>query len=364
MLHFCKIPAVSEQADERPCYGPAPVALVPSHGDATSSGVQKGRSAPSRRSLLTDRQFLNEYKALRGIASYPASAASDVSSTVSVSKGYEPSDPLPSYLTKTPRHWRDAPDETQGFFAFEALQELGTVTAFTAWCSTEIDAKARVTGKPLAWLRKRLKEALDDELGPVEWFANLEEEHRDGKLRLHFHGAGAFGSLTRHRRKGIRKAMRRALGAWEGPAALYQVKLRIARDAGWVSYCTKRSWLALPGIRLLVAGARPGSMFRLSFEGDVFTMTNGVRARAKKLHQQAREIVIEARGRAKAPTGPFTAPELETHVPDSPRLPRGALPAFGEPAGLAPDASAQVSIPETHAQRRPMTAARSRDPPP
>ncbi len=38
--------------------------------------------------------------------------------------------------------------------------------------------------------------------------------------------------------------MRRALGAWEGPAARYQVKLKIARDAGWASYCTKRSWLA------------------------------------------------------------------------------------------------------------------------
>ncbi|GJD31904.1 hypothetical protein PMNALOAF_3168 [Methylobacterium adhaesivum] len=353
-----KLPLDAAHAEARPCCAPVPVSCADTPaGENAPAGVQKRRSAKRRVSPLADRQFLNEFKALSGVANYHAPAASDVPAIVSMGMGYAPSDPLPSYLTKTPRHWRDATDEVQGFFAFQALTGAGPVVGFTVWCSPEIDAKARATGKPLPWLHKRLKEALDDELGPVQWMASLEEEKTaDGTLLLHVHGAGAFGNLTRSRRRGIRKAMRSALGSWDGRASRYQCKLKIARDDGWASYMTKRCWLALPGVRKRFACDRPGSQWRLSFDGPAFTMTNSVRARAKELHQQAREIVIEARGLAKASAGTQSAPETETPAPEFPRLPRGALAAQEEPEGLAPAPRACTWEPET-------IRSRSRDPP-
>lgn len=364
-------PLDTAQAEARPCCAPALVSLAnaPTGGSAQANDtaaptdVQKRLRRTTRVSPLADRQFLNEFKSLSGIASYHAPALSDVAPIVSMGMGYEPSSPLPSHLTKTPRHWRDATDETQGFFAFQALAEAGPVVAFTAWCSPDIDAKARATGKPLPWLRKRLKEKLDAALGPVEWEAALEEgKTKEGKLLLHVHGAGAFGDLTRSRRDKIREAIRGALGEWEGPGARYQTDLKIARDAGWATYVTKRCWLARPYIRERFASAGPRSPWRLSFDGPALTVTNGVRARAKELHRQARELVMEARERAKVPAELPVASESETPVSEAHRPTRGALAAHGEPAGLALAARACASEPET-IRSRPMTAARPRDPP-
>lgn len=359
-----KLPLDTAQAEARPCCAPALVSLANAPaGGSVQADVQKRPRRITRVSPLADRQFVNEFKALTGIASYHASAVLGVPGIVSMAMGSEPSDPLPSFMTKKPRHWRDATDETQGFFAFQALAEAGPVVAFTAWCSPKIDAKARATGKPLLWLHKRLKEALDGALGPVEWVAALEEEKtKDGKLLLHVHGAGAFGDLTRSRRDEIAKAMRRALGEWKGPGARHQIKLKIARDAGWASYITKRCWLARPYIRERFACAGPRSPWRLSFDGPVLTMTNGVRARAKELHRQARELVMEARERSKAPAEPLAASEPETPAFEVPRPTHGALAAHVEPAGLASASRACTSAPKT-IRSRPMPVARSRDPP-
>lgn len=334
------------QAEARPCCAPALVSLANAPASGVSSDVQKRLRRTTRVGPLADRQFLNEFKALSGLASYHVPALSGVTPIVSMGMGSEPSDPLPSHLTKKPRHWRDATDETQGFFAFQALAEACPVVAFTVWCSPEIDAKARATGTPLPWLRKRLKEKLDAAFGPVEWVAALEEEKtKDGKLLLHVHGAGAFGDLTRSRHAKIAEAMRRALGEWEGPGARYQIELKIARDAGWASYITKRCWLARPYIRERFACAGPRSPWRLSFDGPAFTMTNGVRARAKELHQQARELVMEARERAKGQTGLLASP--------SPRCPSLSL-SGGRPRRSPLMESQPVShLPDRHAIRRP-----------
>lgn len=353
------------QAEARPCCAPAPFSLVDAAAD-----VQKRRRGKSRVSALADRQFLSEFKALNGIAQFAAPAQQGVRSTVS--KALSPSASLPSFIIKDPRHWRDATDEIKAHFAFNALRESGPITGFTAWLSVEIDAKARTAGAPLPWIHKRLRETLNKILGPSEWFASLEEGrrvsprlHLDGKPRLHVHGVGAFGLLTRARRKDIRKALRIALGAWEGPAARFQIKFENVPDAGWASYITKCCWLARPGIRAILRGARPGSPWRLSFDGPVLTMTNGIRPRAKELHEDARRIVLEARQRAKAIPSSRTAPET----------PGAACESVGEavqPTPKRPSAQCRsVAInlldgpvlPVLGDRAQPITATRSRDPP-
>lgn len=358
------------QDDTREPHAPVPRARAdapvndntpaPANDNAAPAGVQKRARGTSRISAQADRQFLREFKALTDPGVYVGSAPSTVPTIVSVFKGYGLSDPLP-VMTKTPRHWRDATDEIQAHFALEALRERGPAVTFTVWCSDEISDRAYATGAPLPWLRKRLKKALDDALGPVEWMASLEEERRDGKLRLHIHGTGAFGDLTRSRRKGIRKAMRRALGAWEGPAAQYQVKLKIMRDAGWASYVTKRCWLARPGIRALFACAGPRSPWCLSFDGPVLTMTNGARARAQELHREARRIVLEARDAAKKPASAGTAPAPPPAACES----RGASfeAVVARTRTTSSRSHASVSTPETPASFTPTTTSRSRDPP-
>lgn len=279
------------QADAHPCGGSA-------------LDAQKKRAKPRRISLLADRHFLLEYKALNSIKKGISPVQSGVSAIVGVLKGDEPSGPLPAFMTKAPSPWRYLTDEVQGHFAFEALQALGPVVAFTAWCSTEISERAYATGKPLLWLRKRVVEALGAAFGPVALLATIEEEWKDGKLRLHLHGALGLACTSRRSLVRLRQALRRAMGPWTGPAAKFQIKFRLDVDCGWASYCTKRSWLALPGIRDRFACARPGSPWRLSFDGPTLTMTNGIRALAKELHQKAREAVQEARQRAPAPAEP------------------------------------------------------------
>lgn len=362
----------SAQAEARPCCGSAPLsrANAPVNDNATPDDVQKRTRGSSRVSPSADKLFLNEHKALSGILRFDAPAQSAVPAIVSVSEGYDLSAslyPLP-HTTKTPRHWRDATDEIQAHFALEALRESGPVIAFTAWCSAEIDAKARATGAPLPWLRNRLRKALGNTLGAVEWLVAVEEEKAaDGKLLLHLHGAGAFGDLTRSRRKEIRRAFQRALGAWEGPAARYQIKLGIARDTGWAGYCTKRAWLAQPGIRAFFTrhGARPGSQWCISFNGPVLTMTNGIRARAKELHQEARRIVLEARQRAKAIPSSRTAREApgaacefvsETVKPTSKR-------ASAQCRFVANNLLDGPALRLVSERPRPIKTARSRDPP-
>ncbi|GJD62130.1 hypothetical protein [Methylobacterium frigidaeris] len=206
----------------------------------------------------------------------------------------------------------------QGHFAFEALEALGPVVGFTAWCSAEISAKAYASGNPLPWLRKRIADALS-KIGGVEFIAVLEEEWSSAKgtYRLHLHGIlGIDGSKRRLLAK-VRKALRRAMGSWNGEARKHQIRFSHDLDCGWASYCTKRTWLALPGIRRLFASAPMHSSFRLSFDGPVMTMTNGVRELAKELHQEARRAVQEARKRPIAVELPQTTPEAAAPVSES-----------------------------------------------
>ncbi len=318
----------------------AAVSPIPSEAgndNDAGPGVKKKRSASGRVSLLGDRAFLNDYKALTGISEGIAPVQAGVSSIVGMGRGSTPTDPLPSFMTKAPRPWASATDETKAHFALEALLTRGPVVAFTAWTSQEISDRAYATDKPLPWLRKRVADALGAAFGPVEWFANLEEEwtYSDGhrKLRLHLHGALSLENPSRRRLALLRKVLRHAMGLWDESALKFQIKLKLDLDAGWASYSTKRSWLALAGIRARFACDRSGSPWRLSFDGPVLTMTNGIRAEAQALHQKARKIVREARQRAATLEAPETAPAL----PEPPCEP-AAIP---EPASGA-DAAAEA----------------------
>lgn len=291
-------------------------ASAAANDNAAPTCAQKKRNAARRVSRLADLCFLNEYKSLTELSPGFRPFQPSVSAIVSVSKGVStstptsPSDPLPFFITKTPSPWRYATDEAQGHFAFEALQTLGPVVGFTAWCSSRVSGRAYATGKPLPWLRKRLVEATGAVLGPVEMLVTIEEERgADGTLRLHLHGALSLENVSRRRLARVRQALRRALGTWDGEAAKRQVRFSLDPDCGWASYCTKRAWLATPGIRARFACAQPGSPWRISFDGPVLSMTNRIRAIAKELHERAREAVCEARQRAAAAERPETAPE-------------------------------------------------------
>lgn len=311
----------------------SPIPSEAGNDNDAGPGVKKKRSASGRVSLLGDRAFLNDYKALTGISEGIAPVQAGVSPIVGMGRSSTPTDPLPSFITKAPRPWASATDETKVQFALEALRARGPVVAFTAWTSQEISDRAYATGKPLLWLRKRVADALDAAFGSVEWFACIEEErtYRDGprKLRLHLHGALILENPSRRRLAVLRKVLRHAMGPWAQTALRSQVKLNFKIDAGWASYCTKRSWLAMPGVRARFACDRPGSPWRLSFDGSVLTMTNGIRAVAQALHQKAREIVQEARQRAATLGTPETAPAL----PEPTREPAGIPePASGSDA--------------------------------
>lgn len=341
----------------------------PANDNAAPTGAQKKRNAARRVSRLADLCFLNGYKALTGLAPGFSPFPTSVSAIVSMSKGVStstptsPSDPLPFFITKTPSPWRYATDEVQGHFAFEALQTLGPVVGFTAWCSSEISGRAYATGKPLPWLRKRLVEALGAVLGPFEMLVTIEEERgADSTLRLHLHGALGLESVSRRRLARVQQALRRALGSWDGEAAKRQVRFSLDPDAGWASYCTKRAWLATPGIRKRFACAQPGSPWRISFDGPVLSMTNRVRAIAKELHEKAREAVCEARQQAAAAEQPETATEPATaaHEPlrPAPAVRRRIVP-WGRPSG-----SRNPSPSRRGGRFHPEVDARSRGPPP
>ncbi|GEL39919.1 hypothetical protein MEX01_05100 [Methylorubrum extorquens] len=329
----------------------SPVPSEPGNDNDAGPGVKKRRSASGRVSLLGDRAFLNDYKALTGISEGIAPVQAGVSSIVGMGRGSAPTDPLPSFMTKAPRPWASATDETKAHFALEALRARGPVVAFTAWTSEEICDRA-YERKPLPWLRKRVAEALDAAFGTVELFETIEEEatDRDGarKRRLHLHGALNLENPSRRRLALLRKVLRHAMGPWDDKALKSQVKLKLDPNAGWASYCTKRSWLALPGIRARFACDRPGSPWRLSFDGPVLTMTNGIRAEAQELHQKARKIVREARQRAATLEAPETAPVL----PEPPCEP-AAIP---EPASEADAADRAEPAPAGDATTRPWTA--------
>ncbi|MEZ0253481.1 MAG: hypothetical protein ACAH20_21410 [Methylobacteriaceae bacterium] len=358
---------------------PRVVALSPMPSEAGNDndagpGVKKKRSASGRVSLLGDRAFLNDYKALTGISEGIAPVQAGVSSIVGMGRGSTPTDPLPAFMTKAPRPWASATDETKAHFALEALQARGPVLAFTAWTSQEISDRAYATGKPLPWLRKRVAEALGAAFGPVELFETIEEEatDRDGtrKRRLHLHAALSLENPSRRRLALLRKVLRHAMGSWDDNALKSQVKLKLDPDAGWASYCTKRSWLAMPGIRARFACDRPGSPWRLSFDGPVLTMTNGIRAEAQALHQKARKIVQEARQRAATLEAPETAPVLPELPCEPAAIPEPASGAEADPEArpaqaehLAELACIDPALPALDGPFRIPATARSRGPP-
>lgn len=339
---------------------------------ASASCAQKKRRAPRRVSLLADRQFLNEFRALTGIATGIAPVQASVSPIV-VGSSPTPTDPLPFYVTKTPSPWRYTTDEVQAHFALEALRARGPVIGFTAWCSTEISGRAYETGKPLSWLRKRIAEALGDAVGPTEWLVAIEEERKAGAMRLHVHGALGLTGTGRRCLARVRRALRRALGGWTGEAAKRQVRFSIEPDSGWAAYISKRSWLALPGIRDRFACDRPGSQWRLSFDGPTLSMTNGIRDQAKRLHQSAREAVQEARQRAAVAEAPQTARTLAEPACESPEAPeqypgagthRGSIPMFALALDSASDAKVYIDLDaDVAGQSQPSAQARSRGPP-
>ena len=262
-----------------------------------ASGDKKGSG---RRCLyqMASGRFLLDYKALKGIPAGRGRGRIGVPivSTVSTDTGEGSSDSknVSKLVRRSSSLWRDASDELQGHFAHEAIASLGPVVAFTAWCNDEIDAKARASGKPLGYIRKRLHDGLQAVLKrPPAFVLCIEEEFDVIRQKFRFHVHGEI-QVDRTQRKSVREALRAACGPWEGTARCRQIRMRRNPDAGWISYCTKRTWLATPGIRQIMKGYKPSRNYCLSFEGPVLTMTNTVRTVAKDCHEQAQKLLRPA----------------------------------------------------------------------
>ena len=113
-------------------------------------------------------------------------------------------------------------------------------------------------------------------------------------FRLHVHGLLQLDPRLKTR-KLARKALRSALGTWEGKGKNRQIWLRRDPDCGWPAYFTKRCFLATARMRARMRGFGADHRWVTTFDGPVLTMTNEVRAAARELHAEARQLVINVR---------------------------------------------------------------------
>src|SRR3954468_24552843 len=194
-------------------------------------GARASHKKPKTRpgtSEITEAAFLLEHKARKGL---PLGRANGRSRAIMVSvrreEGLEAPTPAPedpeleadtSLLTRAPAEWSRASDDVKAHFAFEAMNRAGPVLDFTAWLSDEVNALAYTKGKPLLWLRELITLRLRQAFKRRGAFVLVIEEEFNivtRTFRLHVHGLLQLDPRLKTR-KLARKALRSALGTWEG----------------------------------------------------------------------------------------------------------------------------------------------------
>jgi hypothetical protein len=234
------------------------------------------------------------------------------------------------------------------------MNRAGPVLDFTAWLSDEVNTLAYAKGKPLPWVRERVKLRLQEAFGrDVPVVFAIEEEFNTGTRTFHLHLHGILQLDPRRRtRKLAREALRKALGTWEGKAKNRQIWLRRDPDCGWPAYFTKRCFLATARMRARMRGFGADHRWVTTFDGPVLTMTNDVRSEARELHAEARQLVMNARRGISSPASKKRPAALPVRAANG----QGLLPELKPRAALLSASMLSSKLPMGEAACQPRSA--------
>jgi hypothetical protein len=194
-----------------------------------------------------------------------------------------------------PKHWRDIDEAVRGIFYSIAIRGRGEFYALTLRLSLGAESLIRAQGKhALSCLHRRVVRQLrriqgaPNGIGTLFWFC-IEE---DSKKRLHLHGEIAFESRNRRL---IRKALKRAGGAWDSDAAEFQLRLRLNPNLRWAGYCLKEAEKARPSRRRYMQKFGSPRNMVAGFEGSAVTASMNLKRAAIECHRAAVAEVIRFR---------------------------------------------------------------------
>ena len=161
-----------------------------------------------------------------------------------------------------------------------AMATLGEVHAFTLNLAPKAEAALKTKKSAASALLTSISRHLKRELKrPVAVMLALEEAPR--RRRLHLHGEL---QITADEAARARKALRRAVGEWEG-ARQHQAKTVPAPDLGWIAYTAKDRH------RLEKGGAYDRYIGR-SISGSHIAASIQVKTKAKALYNEWRDAYI------------------------------------------------------------------------
>jgi hypothetical protein len=219
---------------------------------------------------------------------------------------------LPAYYRHLkPKKWRDTGAELRTLFFHRALARHPHVKAFSLRLNEAAENTARASKDgPSVYVHNRLKEEIGRSLKRAGWASQGEEIlfwvviEEDRKGALHAHGEIAFHPIQRN---AIRAGMKVAAGEWlasdkarSGLGKQFQLRFADERpDVGWAGYCTKDLAKATPIRRRFLGQFGPNSWVA-NFDGKALSVTNGLRAEAEALYEQARADAIAAAKAEKA----------------------------------------------------------------
>lgn len=202
--------------------------------------------------------------------------------------------PLNPYPIR-PKAWRDTHEDVRGLFYAVGVRISGNVRKFDLNLSERVEALARGQGAHcVAWMHRRVVRQLRLALGELTglptpfWFAA--EESRSGRLHLH----GEISFEPQHD-KSIRKALKRAGGAWMTEGSEHQLVLTRSPNMRGAGYCLKSYSKARPDRRRYMAQfGSPRSMVA-GFDGKAVSVSLDLRRIAIECHAKAVKEVMAFR---------------------------------------------------------------------
>lgn len=334
--------------DGTPCDpdpAPAPLAGNPQNGTARS----RASFARDRRNLHVIKDFEPDARSSRTKWQKPSLVADTPFPSHTPSKATQKRRQADENDTRKPQPWSRTTEIIKGHAYVRTVSTRGAGLSWTLNLGGKVAQAANDNPEGLKEkLHDRLSKALKaSPLGTRDFVFGIETTKAG---RWHLHGVldATKGELAQ-----VEEVLRKAGGVWG--SAHHQDRQAHARTVvwgpdGWARYLLKGS-----------AKTR-----RLLGTKSVLSVTRGCRQRAEALWEASRrdhqEIHKEPRQRAEAPVWPETAPEPAAPACETSRPTRGAVAAHGEQTGLVSASWACTSAFETISPR-PMTAARSRDPP-
>ena len=171
----------------------------------------------------------------------------------------------PPIKQRVPPTWDELCDEGKVHYYHEALSRLNGHCTLTIRLRYDIEDQARAQPNPADWLRRRIKLALERELGRTVEFILTPEE--DAKGAFHLHGES---DLMPCEFKRARARIRKECGEWPKKKRNRQVKIHpdCRPDYGWSSYICKR----LFGLN----AARRAGVYGAYDLGSLISVTRGI----------------------------------------------------------------------------------------